>query len=193
MISHLLPYGRCFALTSFSRRGQWPGSSRSNSSSRSNRLNGAERLTSLNVLNLLEEGLPPIIDRHGFLIVAADDAPVAVGFAADYDRVNFFGFKHTDHLIGGSLELRGIGFFSESGSRINVILDELVVPVLAGRHQGVFVNPSDELFLSIESPSVDELPRRDRVEQESPRAVRIHAAEHVAHFFAPILLSHSQS
>src|SRR6266568_4589393 len=63
-------------------------------------LNGAQRLNGLNVLNgCYLWPLSPLIHRHGLLIVAPDDAPVAIGFAADHDRVNFVGLEHANQLI----------------------------------------------------------------------------------------------
>src|SRR5262249_62387414 len=51
------------------------------------------------VLNGFLLALPPLIHRHGLLIVASHDAPIAVGLAADHDDVNLVRLEHFYHFI----------------------------------------------------------------------------------------------
>src|SRR3989338_8868839 len=106
----------------------------------------------------------PLVDGDGLSVVASDNPPVPVGFAADHDHVDILQAKHAYQLVGRSLKLRDPRLLPKGGPGINVILDELVVPVLTGWHQGVIVGPLNELFLSVESPSVNEQPRRNGIE-----------------------------
>ena len=101
--------------------------------------------------------------------------------------MNLVGFEHANHFVRRGFEFGRVRFFAESRSRVNIILNELVVPVFARGHQRVLVNPINEFFLRVESTPVDKLSGRNRIEHKSRRAVRIHAAQHAAHMFAPIL------
>jgi hypothetical protein len=51
------------------------------------------------------------------------------------------------------------------------------------------MRPADQLGLGVEAATVDELPRRDRIEKEAGRRVAVDAGEHVAHVLAPVLLA----
>src|SRR5262245_25781908 len=105
--------------------------------------------------------LPPLVDECRLVEVGAHDAPVAVGLAADHHDVDVFAAEHRDELVGPSLELPRPWLVAERGARVDVVLDELVVPVLARRHPGGVVDPVDERFLLREPAAVDELPRGD--------------------------------
>ena len=139
----------------------------------------------MNGLNVLNGCLSPFIHRYGFLIVAIHDPPVAVGFAADDDDMDFFRFEHVDHFVRGGFQLRRVGFFAEGGARQDVILDQLIIPIFFGRHERIFIGPVDQFLLGIEAAAVDELARGDRIEQEGRLAVRVQAAQHAAHMLAP--------
>src|SRR5262247_4532949 len=76
----------------------------------------------------------PLVDRGRLLVAAPHDAPVAVGLAADDHHVDILPPEHADQRVGSGLEVRGPRLLAEGGSRIEIVLDELVVPVLAGRH-----------------------------------------------------------
>src|SRR5262245_20504668 len=106
----------------------------------------------------------PFIHRHSLLVIAAHDAPVAVGLPADHDDVNLVGLEHFDHVVRRRFQFRRIRFFSESRSRVNIILNELVIPVFTGRHQRVLINPLDELFFGVEAAAVNKLPGCDGIE-----------------------------
>src|SRR5262249_52063378 len=149
-------------------------------------------LNGLNVLNGFLVALPPLIHRHGLLIVASHDPPIAVGLAADHDDVNLVRLEPFYHFMWRRFYLRRVSFFAKGRSRVNIILYDLIIPVLASRHQSLFVNPVDELFLDVETASVDKLSGRDRVEHEGRSAMRVHATQHAAHVLAPILLANPQ-
>src|SRR5439155_8108703 len=134
----------------------------------------------------------PLVDRHGLLIVAAHDPPVAVRLAADDHHVDVLAPEHRDHLIGRRLQLAGPRLLAERRARVDVVLDQLIVPVLARAHLGRVVEPVDEELLLREAAAVDELTRGDRIEQECGRPVRIHPAQHVRDMLAPVLLAHAQ-
>src|SRR5437762_2586184 len=112
---------------------------------------------------------PPVVDLHGLLIVAAHDAPVAVGLAAHHHDVNVLAPEHRDQLVRPGLQLGRPRLLAERGARVNVVLHELVVPVLAGRHESVIVQPVEQRILLREAAAVDELPRGDRIEQQRGR------------------------
>src|SRR2546422_5819332 len=122
----------------------------------------------------------------------AHDAPVAVGLTAHDRDVDILAAVHLDHLVGRGLELRGPRLLAEGGPRVQIVLDQLVIPELAGRHPGVLVDPVDERVLLGEPAPVDELPRGDGIEHEDRRDVRVHAAQHVADVLAPVLLAYAQ-
>src|SRR4029450_3951927 len=75
--------------------------------------------------------LPPLVDRHRLLIVAAHDAPVAIGLASDDHDVNILAAEDGDQLVGGGLELRRPRLLAEGRGGVDVVLGELGVPVLA--------------------------------------------------------------
>src|SRR5438034_9319327 len=134
----------------------------------------------------------PLVDRHGLLIVAAHDPPVAVRLAADDHDVDVLAPEHRDHLIGRRLQLAGPRLLAERCARVDVVLDELIVPVLARAHLCRVVEPVDEQVLIRERAAVDELARGDRVEQERRRPVRVQSSQHVRDVLAPVLLAHAE-
>src|SRR5262245_16524702 len=91
---------------------------------------------------------PPLVNRDSLLIITAHNAPVPVGLAAHYHDVDVLATKHRNQLLRQGLELRGPRFLSERGAGVNVVLDELIVPVFAGRQAGVVVEPIDEFLLA---------------------------------------------
>src|SRR5213593_554882 len=133
--------------------------------------------------------LPPLVDRRRFLIVAAHDAPVAIGLASDNHDVDILAAEDGDQLVGGGLELRRPRLLAERRARIDVVLDELRVPVLARGHGGCLVEPVDERVLLGEAGAVDELLGGDGIEEEGGRRVRVHAPEHAPHVLAPVLFA----
>src|SRR4051794_30003993 len=74
---------------------------------------------------------PPVVDLHGLLIVAAHDAPVAVRLAAHDHHVDILAAEHGNERVGLGLQLRRPRLLAEGGARVDVVLHELVVPVLA--------------------------------------------------------------
>src|ERR671922_1224375 len=108
---------------------------------------------------------PPCVDRDGLLVVAAHDPPIPVRFAAHHYHMDVLATEHRDQLLRRCLELRGPRLLPERRPRVDIVLDELVVPVLAGWHACVVIEPLDELLLGREPATIDELPRCDRIEQ----------------------------
>src|SRR5574341_655029 len=139
-----------------------------------------------------DTALSPVVHRDSLLVIAAHDAPVAVRLTAHYEDVDGLRTKHRDQFIRCRLELRGPRLLTKGCPWVEIVLDQLIVPVLPGWHTGVVVDPRDELLLGVEPAAVDALPRRDRVEQERWREVRIHAAQHIAHVRVPVALAQPQ-
>src|SRR5206468_1181543 len=133
--------------------------------------------------------LAPVVDRDGVLVGAAHDAPVPVGLAPDHHDVDVLAPEHRDQLIRRRAEVRRPRLLAERRPRVDVILDELIVPVLAGRQSRGVVEPVDERVLLREPATLDELARGDRIEQERRRSVGIHPAEQVPDVLAPVLLA----
>src|SRR6266545_8127141 len=117
-------------------------------------------------MRALSLGLPPLVDRDGFLIGAAHDAPVAVGLAPHDHDMDIFSFKDPYLFVGRGLELGGPRLLAEGRARVDVVPDELVVPVLARRHPRRVVEPVDQRVLLREPAALDELARGDGIEQK---------------------------
>src|SRR5229473_1875334 len=96
------------------------------------------------------EASPPVIYRYSFAVVRAKDSPVAVGLAADYNHFDFLPREHMDQLVRRRRQHRRVRLLAVCRPRIDVVLDQLIVPVLTGRHARVVVNPVDQLVLGIE-------------------------------------------
>ncbi|MEZ4660440.1 MAG: hypothetical protein R2911_23025 [Caldilineaceae bacterium] len=74
-----------------------------------------------------------LVYRHSSIetvlaIFAAHDAPIAIGFAADHHDMNIFGAEDGNQLMVGGFEFGGMGFYAIEGQRMNVVLDQLIVP-----------------------------------------------------------------
>src|SRR5579859_6802496 len=136
--------------------------------------------------------LAPGVDGDRFPVPCAEDAPVAVGFTADDDDLDLVALEHVDELVGRDFELAGVGLLAVRGARVDVVLDELVIPVFTGRHARVVVDPIDQLVLGVETAAVDEQSRRDRVQHQTRLLVRIHTAQHAADVVLPVRLPQAE-
>src|SRR5262249_30380365 len=83
----------------------------------------------------------PVVDRRRCLVVAAHDPPVAVGLAADHHDVDVLAIEHRDQLVRRRPELGGVRLLTRRRARVEVVLGELVVPVLVGAHPRGVVDP----------------------------------------------------
>src|SRR5437870_8704539 len=136
--------------------------------------------------------LPPLVYRDGLAVAGAEDAPVGVGFAADDDHLDLVALEHADHLVGRGLEHGSVRLLAVGRARIDVILDELIVPVLTRGHARVVADPVDQLVLRVEPAAIDELTRGDRIEHKRRMLARVHAAQHVAHVVLPVRLAQTE-
>src|SRR5262245_54253330 len=98
--------------------------------------------------------LTPVVDRDGVLVGAAHDAPVPVRLAADHDDVDVLPSEHRDELVRRCAEVRSPRLLAERRPRVDVILDELIIPVLAGRQACGVVEPVDECLLLREAAAI---------------------------------------
>src|SRR6266567_7503185 len=85
----------------------------------------------------------PLIYRYSFAVIRAKDSPVAVGLAADYDHFDFVPREHMDQLVRRRRQHRSVRLLAVCRARIDVVLDQLIVPVLTGRHARVVVDTDD--------------------------------------------------
>src|SRR5579864_5045082 len=108
--------------------------------------------------------LPPLVDRHRGAVVGPEDTPVAVGLAANHYHFDLVPLEHMNQLVRLRFQHARVRFFAERCPWIDIILNQLVVPVLASRHARVVVNPVDELRLLAESTAIDKEPRGDWIE-----------------------------
>ena len=81
------------------------------------------------------------------------------------------------------------GLLAFERSSLNVVLDKLIVPINTRRHDGVIMDPLDQFFLGVKAAPVDELPRDDRIQDESRRRVRVQAAKQILNVVALVLFS----
>src|SRR5712691_6130115 len=77
--------------------------------------------------------LTPVVNRDGLLVIAAHDAPVAIRLAAHHHHVDGLGTEYRNQLIWRRLELRGPGLLAKGRPWVEIVLDQLIVPVLTGR------------------------------------------------------------
>ena len=117
--------------------------------------------------------LPPQFYGYRLGIIAAHNAPIAVRLSSDDQDVDRFFRIYADPLVVGGLEHGGKWFYPVQGLRMDVILYQLVVPILGCRHGSVLVDPIDQFFLGIESAAIDELTGGDRIEHKGWMAMRI--------------------
>src|SRR5688572_27160562 len=87
---------------------------------------------------------PPIVDASAASRPRSGDPPVTVRLAADDHDVDLIRRPHPDELVRRGAELAGERFLAEGGARIQVVLHELVVPVLTRRHAPVLADPIDQ-------------------------------------------------
>ena len=111
--------------------------------------------------------LPPFVNRDTFPVFATHDSPVAVRFSAYHDDFYLILREYPDVFGVRGFEHRGIGLDSLESPWVNVILDELIIPINAGWHCGVFVHPIDQLVFGVKPAAVDKLSRGDGIEDES--------------------------
>ena len=126
------------------------------------------------------------------MIVAAHDAPIAIGLATDNDDMNVVKLVNGNRLVAAGLEIGGVGFDTVEGMGIDVVLDQLVVPVDPCRHGGVLMHPLDQLLFGIEAAAIDELLRGDGVEYKGRWAVRVEALQHIANVVLPVICTKAQ-
>src|ERR1051326_801250 len=136
--------------------------------------------------------LAPVVYVDCGSVVCAEDAPVAVGFAAYYYYFDFVSLEHVDQLIRVCAQHAGVGFFAVRCARIDVVLDQLIVPVLAGWHAGVVVDPVDQFVFGLEAASVDKQTSSYGVQDERGMLTWVHAAQHVAHVVLPVRFAQTQ-
>src|ERR1041384_8269636 len=91
----------------------------------------------------------PLIDRNRLMIIAPHDTPVAVGLAAHHHDMNLVGFEPSDYVFWRRFQLRRVGFFTECRARINVVLYQLVIPILRRGHNRILINPFDHFLFSV--------------------------------------------
>src|SRR5712692_1345962 len=63
--------------------------------------------------------LPPLVDRDGRAVVRAEDAPVAVGLAADDDDLDLVLLEHVDHLVRIRFEHRRVWLLTVRRPRVD--------------------------------------------------------------------------
>src|SRR5260370_36110689 len=128
----------------------------------------------------MEVALPPGVDREGFAIFGAHDAPIAVGFAADDHHVDLVFGEYADRLVRRGLEPSRHRLLAERRPRIDVILHQLKIPITPGRHFPGLVDEADEFLLGVEGAAIDELTRRYRIERAARHRLSVDPRQHVA-------------
>src|SRR5215471_17560339 len=136
--------------------------------------------------------LSPLVNRNCFRITGAVNSPVTVRFATHHRHADFVDGKDRDELVVRYLQVGRQRLFAEGGAWIHVILDQLVVPELAGAHAGLLVRPLGQRSLRLERAALFEETGGDRVEHEERRLDRIHAQQHVAHVVPPVTVAHAE-
>src|SRR6185503_19116243 len=92
----------------------------------------------------------PSVDRYRRAQRATDHLPCALRFATGNDDVDLRWFVDLDHLVGASLEARGVRL--DAGYRLRAQqLNRVIVPVLPRREQRIVRAPLDQLLLGVEA------------------------------------------